>query len=123
MEKIHVHPLSHEERDRFADQWHEVQARFVDDPAGSIERGRPARLRRDEGARLSDVGIRTPRRGSFRGPSACGPQLPRRAPDCACGTNKGQASTEDLRQGLVYYRDLFDELLDAHVAGHREQRR
>jgi hypothetical protein len=36
---------------------------------------------------------------------------------------QGQASTEDLRKGLVYYRDLFDELLEAHVAGHKEQRR
>src|SRR3954454_9034731 len=37
MEKIHVHSLSPEERDRFADQWHEIQARFVDDPPGSID--------------------------------------------------------------------------------------
>jgi len=29
---------------------------------------------------------------------------------------QGQASTEDLRQALVNYRDLFDELLEAHAA-------
>ena len=28
---------------------------------------------------------------------------------------RGEASTEDLRQALVYYRDLFDELLEAHT--------
>jgi hypothetical protein len=28
----------------------------------------------------------------------------------------GETSTENLRQALVYYRDLFDELLEAHVA-------
>ncbi len=36
--------------------------------------------------------------------------------------SRGEASTEDLRQALVYYRDLFDELLEAHV-GARENRR
>ena len=37
-EKIHVRPLSHEEHDRFAREWHDVQARFVDDPPGSTNR-------------------------------------------------------------------------------------
>ena len=32
-----------------------------------------------------------------------------------------QASTEDLRQGLVYYRDLFDELLEAHTGEPRRK--
>src|SRR5690349_18650236 len=36
VEKIDIHPLSPQDRDRFAAQWHETQARFVDDPAGSI---------------------------------------------------------------------------------------
>jgi hypothetical protein len=29
---------------------------------------------------------------------------------------EGQANTEDLRKALIYYRDLFDELLEAHAA-------
>jgi hypothetical protein len=32
---------------------------------------------------------------------------------------RGEAGTEDLRQALVYYRDLFDDLLEAHPAGER----
>src|SRR5690349_1255271 len=36
MEKVHVHPLTAPERDRFAAQWHEIQAHFVDDPPVSI---------------------------------------------------------------------------------------
>jgi hypothetical protein len=32
---------------------------------------------------------------------------------------RGQAGTEDLRKCMVYYRDLFDELLEAHPAGER----
>ena len=34
--------------------------------------------------------------------------------------DEAQASTEELRQALVYYRDLFDELLEAHVVGPKE---
>src|SRR5690242_6912049 len=36
MEKIHIRPLPPDQRERFAEQWHDVQARFVDDPEGSI---------------------------------------------------------------------------------------
>jgi len=36
---------------------------------------------------------------------------------------RGQAGTEDLRQGLVYYRNLFDELLEASPAGERRSNR
>src|SRR5215471_6895261 len=36
MQKINIHPLSPEECDRFAAQWHDLQTRFVDDPPGSI---------------------------------------------------------------------------------------
>ena len=31
------------------------------------------------------------------------------------------ATTEDLRYALVYYRDLFDELLEAHASAPREK--
>src|SRR5918911_2946270 len=36
MEKVQVHPLSHEDHVRFADRWHDVQSRFVDDPSGCV---------------------------------------------------------------------------------------
>jgi len=122
MEKIHVHPLSNEERDRFAEQWHELQARFVDDPSGSIEqadrlvcdvmkaRGYPMA---EFDHRAEDLSVDHPH--VVRNYRA--------AHQIAMRQDQGQASTEDLRQGLVYYRDLFDELLDAHVAGRRENRR
>jgi hypothetical protein len=37
MESIPIHPLTPQVRERFAGRWHDVQARFVDDPAGSIQ--------------------------------------------------------------------------------------
>jgi len=122
MGKLNVHPLSTEERDRFSNQWHDLQARFVDDPSGSIEeadrlvcdvmkaRGYPMA---EFEHRAEDLSVDHPH--VVRNYRA--------AHQIALRREQGQANTEDLRQGLVYYRDLFDELLDAHVAGHREQRR
>jgi hypothetical protein len=122
MEKIHVHSLSPEERDRFADQWHEIQARFVDDPPGSIDHADRlvCDLMRARGYPMAEFEHRA------EDLSVDHPHVVRNyraAHQIAQRHEKGQASTEDLRQGLVYYRDLFDELLDAHVAGRREQRR
>jgi phosphatidylinositol kinase/protein kinase (PI-3 family) len=34
----------------------------------------------------------------------------------------GEGSTEDLRQAMVSYRALFEELLDQHVMEHEEVR-
>jgi len=122
MEKIHVHPLSNEDRDRFSDQWHDVQARFVDDPAASITEADRlvCDVMKARGYPMSEFEHRA------EDLSVDHPHVVRNyraAHQIAQRHDKGQASTEDLRQGLVYYRDLFDELLDAHVAGHREQKR
>ena len=35
---------------------------------------------------------------------------------------EGRATTEDLRRAMVYYRELFDELLETHPAGITERR-
>jgi len=43
----------------------------------------------------------------------------RAAHDIATKQERGEASTEDLRQALVYYRELFDDLLEKHPAGTR----
>jgi hypothetical protein len=122
MEKLHIHPLSHEERDRFAEQWHELQARFVDDPPGSIERADQlvCDVMKARGYPMSEFEHRA------EDLSVDHPHVVRNyraAHLIATRHEKGQAGTEDLRQGLVYYRDLFDELLDAHVAGRKEYKR
>ena len=122
MEKIRVHALSRQERERFGEQWHNVQARFVDDPPTSIRdadrlvveamqaRGYPMA---DFEHRAEDVSVDHPKVvRNYRAAHAI-----------ALRHERGEASTEDLRQALVYYRDLFDELLEAHTAGAREVRR
>ena len=121
LEKLHIQPLPPEARDRYAEQWHDLQARFVDDPSGSIEtadqlvcdvmqaRGYPMS---DFEHRAEDLSVDHPLIvRNYRAAHAI-----------AMRRDHGEASTEDLRQGLVYYRDLFDELLEAHVAGGRNRR-
>jgi hypothetical protein len=113
--KVQIRSLSTEERNRFAAQWHEAQARFVDDPPASIQdadrlvnevmnaRGYPMA---EFESRAEDISVDHP----------LVVRNYRAAHEIAVLRDRGQASTEDLRKALVYYRDLFDELLEAHVA-------
>jgi hypothetical protein len=122
MEKIHIRPLSPDEHDRFADQWHTVQARFVDDPPGSIHDADQlvCEVMRARGYPMSEFNRRADDL-SVDHPLVV--RNYRMAHEIAENHDKGQASTEDLRQALVYYRDLFDDLLEAHFSGPRGIRR
>ena len=123
VEKIHVHPLSRDQHERFAGEWHNVQARFVDDPPGSIAEADRlvCEVMQARGYPMSDFDRRA------EDLSVDHPYVVknyRSAHEIAMRREKGQASTEDLRQALVYYRDLFDDLLEAHnMAGTRGTRR
>jgi len=115
MERLTLHPLTPEECNRFDRRWHELQARFVDDPAASIHeadalisevmaaRGYPMT---DFDRRAEDISVNHPRVV----------QNYRTAHEIALRHGAGEASTEDLRHALVCYRDLFDEMLEAHPA-------
>jgi hypothetical protein len=121
VERIHVRSLSRDERDRFAQEWHDVQARFVDDPPASIDDADRlvCDVMRSRGYPMSDFDRRA------EDLSVDHPYVIRNyraAHDIATRHEKGEASTEDLRKALVYYRDLFDDLLEAHAAGPRGTR-
>ena len=114
IEKIHIRPLSNQERDRFAAEWNRVQARFVDDPAGSILEA--DRLVNDAmTARGYPMTEFENRAGDLSVDHAHEVRNYRAAHEVRVRCDEGQAGTEDLRQALVYYRDLFDELLETHV--------
>ncbi|MEV0395967.1 hypothetical protein [Polymorphospora rubra] len=108
-------PLSPESRERYATAWEEIQARFVDSPAEAVgaadelvtrlvaERGYPTDDYDAQVAHLSVEHART--LGHYRD-----------AHDIQLRNAKGEASTEELRQAVVHYRELFADLLgDAPV--------
>jgi hypothetical protein len=97
-------------RDRFADDWAIIQNRFVDDPAVAVneadllvnrvmlERGYPVA---NFEQRTADVSVSYP----------AVVQNYRAARVIVDRHGRGEAGTEDLRQAMVHYRSLFDELL------------
>jgi hypothetical protein len=123
IEKFEIRVLSGDERDRFAESWKSVQARFVDDPQQALTwahkllnevmktRGYPVSAEFEENA--ANLSVEHPRVvENYR--LAC---------DIAKRQDSGQANTEDLRQAMVSYRVLFEDLLGVPVSQPEEVRR
>jgi len=114
VETFSIKPLSREDADRFGAEWRSVQARFVDDPRiavveadrliGDVMRSRGYPVD-DPNRRLDDLSVD---HAHVLNHYRAGREIVARHED-------GQASTEDLRQAMVHFRALFDEL----VAGNR----
>ena len=112
VEAFHIRPLSAGERNRFSDAWRAVQTRFVDDPPGAIvdadqlvkevmeTRGYPLG---DFEQLAADISVDHP----------AVVMNYRAARDIAVENRNGQADTEKLRQAMVHYRALFEDLLEA----------
>jgi hypothetical protein len=114
VEKFHIRDLNPADADRFANAWRAEQARFVDSPREAIAnadrlvnelmktRGYPMG---DFEQRAADISVDHPVvLENYRAAHAI-----------ALRDSQGTASTEDLRQGMVHYRALFEELLDRRV--------
>jgi hypothetical protein len=111
VERLHIHALSPRDRNKFVAAWRKDQARFVDDPAGAVTeadglvqevmaaRGYPTA---DFDRRVEDISVDHPHLA----------QNYRSARDLAERNRRGDANTEELRKALVYYRALFEDLLE-----------
>lgn len=109
--EIDVTPLSPAARDRYAGRWQDVQSRFVDDPPMAVreadslvelvmvERGYPMS---DFESQADLVSVDHP----------VVVENYRSAHAIHDAYERGDASTEDLRQAMVHYRVLFEELLE-----------
>jgi len=110
VEAFRVRPLAPGDHARFVDSWRRVQLRFVDGPAGAVAeadkllgevmttRGYPVS---DFEQRAADISVDHP----------VVLQNYRTAHEIAVRQTQGKANTEDLRQAMVHYRTLFDELV------------
>ena len=110
VEKFHVQPLAAGDRARFIESWRGVQARFVDTPAGAVTEADQllGDVMSTRGYPLSDF-EQTAADISVNHPLVL--QNYRTAHEIAVRQTKGQANTEDLRQAMVHYRTLFEELV------------
>ena len=111
-ERIQVVPLVPAVRERYLETWHRTQALFVDSPTEATRRadGLVAEVMRERGypvedfeQRAADLSVDYPRLV----------QDYRAARAIADRNDRSEAGTEDLRQALVHYRSLFEELLEA----------
>jgi hypothetical protein len=107
---LDIRPLSISEHDRYLAEWTAVQSKFVDEPGQAIVdadrlimevmqiRGYPVS---DFEQRAADISVNYPALvTNYRG-----------AREIANKNKLGQANTEELRQAMIYYRSLFEELL------------
>ncbi|MGF7152714.1 hypothetical protein [Novosphingobium gossypii] len=109
--EFHIHPLTLAQRETFIVAWRQVQARFVDDPAGAVTqadvlltdvmtaRGYPTV---DLEQRYEDLSVdHAEVVAHYRTGHAI-----------AQNHAQGGAETEELRRAMIHYRALFDDLVN-----------
>ena len=111
VEKLNIRDLDAMEYERFSKHWQEVQSRFVDSPKGAVTeaddlvssvmkaRGYPVS---DFEQRAADISVDHP----------LVLENYRAAHQYALRQSNGDTNTEDLRQAMIHYRTLFEELVN-----------
>lgn len=118
---LDIRPLSPQSRTTYARSWEQTQARFVDNPATALaqadaliiavmeERGYPMD---DFERRAEDISVDHPDVVQhYRAAHDISVRVDE-DPNASTSSTVSDVSTEDLRQGLVHYRALFQELLE-----------
>jgi hypothetical protein len=112
-----IRPLSREDRTRFLTTWQKVQADFVDDPDKAIQRADDllGEVMETRGYPVSDFDQRS------ADLSVDHPEVVenyRAAHQIAVDHEHGGAGTEELRQAMIHYRALFEELVTESEPAH-----
>lgn len=110
VKRMHIEELPAGARERYTEEWRTVQTRFVDQPREALKDADRLveSVMRDRGYPMSDF----EQRAADISPDH--PQVVnnyRVAHGIAVRSEQGEASTEDLRQAMVHYRTLFNDLL------------
>ena len=114
VQRFKIVPLAPADASAFGAQWNDLQTHFVDDPKRVVadadrlvrelmtKRGYPMA---DFERQAADLSVDHPVLvDNYRAAHAI-----------VVLNERGEASTEQLRKAVVYYRDLFDELLDVRT--------
>jgi len=108
---LDIRPLTPEERRNFSTEWHDVKAVFVDSPAEAVlhadrmltkmlqTRGFPMA---DFDRRYEDLSVNYPDTARHY----------RAGNEITLRQNRGQATTEDLRQAMKHYETLFNDMIN-----------
>jgi hypothetical protein len=111
-DKLEIRELTPAQRDRYASDWMEVQAAFVDAPDTAVRDADRlvGSVMRDRGYPVDDFGTQSDMVAADHPTIA---ENYRSAHAIRMGTDEGGDgfNTEDLRQAFVHYRLLFAELL------------
>jgi len=110
VEGLHIRPLAASDRARFVASWHEIQARFVDGPAGAVTAADQL-LGDVMSTRGYPVGSFDQRAADISVDHSQVLENYRTAHEIALRQTRGQAGTEDLRQAMIHFRTLFEELV------------
>lgn len=113
--RFDIRPLGAEQRDAFLGYWQRVQAEFVDDPHGAVTRA-DALLGDVMSARGYPVADFETRSADLSVDHPSVVQNYRAGHSIAIAHARGEADTEDLRQAMIHYRELFEELVDDRPA-------
>ncbi|MEI7844388.1 MAG: hypothetical protein WCK35_01160 [Chloroflexota bacterium] len=115
VDSLEIHPLTNIEHERYLADWIAVQSKFVDQPGQAIVDAdhlimEVMQLRNypisDFEQRAADVSVSYPSLvGNYRA-----------ARVIALKNMEQMADTEELRQAMIYYRSLFEELLETDAA-------
>jgi len=114
VERLKIRELTNSERARFAAEWQAIQSRFIDRPRGAateadelVNAVLQARGFTASGfvERAADLSVRHPQLvDSYRTAHAV-----------TVNAARNEATTEELRTAMIYYRELLDELLQTHA--------
>ena len=114
-DELDIRPLPEAARQRYTAQWAELQGRFVDRPVVAVLDADElvAQVMRERGYPVDDFESQS-ELVSVDHPDVV--QNYRTGHAIHAKTTTGEASTEELRQAVVAYRALFDDLLEADGA-------
>jgi len=117
-----IRPLPAQQRAAYRDSWRQVQANFVDAPVRAVAEADElvTEVMQKRGYPMGDFEQRTEDL-SVDHPVVV--ENYRAAHDIALRSDRGQADTEDLRQAMVHYRVLFEDLLEETTTDGRMKER